>query len=199
MPARQRGAVPKTSGARVSASAVDRRVALLRGINVGTAKRVSMADLRTVFEDLGYDEVRTLLNSGNVVFTIRKAASRDHAVRVRKAIADRLGIQSRVVVLTRREVADAVAANPFTALADNPSRLLVLACADATGIAQLEPLLKERWSPEALALGTRVAYLWCARGIGISRLWTMVNRAIGDAGTARNIATMTRLLAILDE
>jgi uncharacterized protein (DUF1697 family) len=166
---------------------------------VGTAKRVAMADLRAVFEDLGYDNVRTLLNSGNVIFTVRRASSRDHAERLQKAIADRLGIRSRVVVLSRKEVADAIAANPLTPVADNPSRLLVLACADSSGIAQLEPLLKQRWSPEALALGTRVAYLWCARGIGVSRLWTMVNRAIGDGGTARNMTTMTKLLAILDE
>ena len=179
--------------------AVDRRVALLRGVNVGTAKRISMAELRKVFEDLGYDDIRTLLNSGNVVFTIRKAGSRDHAARVQKAIADQLGIQSRVVVLTRSEIAEAVAANPLTSVADNPSRLLVLACADANAVARLKPLLKEPWAPEALALGGRVAYLWCAKGIGISRLWTMVNRAIGDRGTARNAATMTKLLALLDE
>jgi uncharacterized protein (DUF1697 family) len=179
---------------------VDRRVALLRGINVGTAKRVSMADLRRLFEDLGYDDVRTLLNSGNVVFTIRKtAAARDHAARVQKAIVDRLGVQSRVVVLTRREIAVAVDANPLTSVADNPSRLLILAFADPNDTGKLEPLLKERWNPEALALGNRVAYLWCARGIGVSRLWMMVNRAIGDAGTARNIATMTRLLAMFEE
>ena len=180
-------------------TAPDRYVALLRGINVGTAKRVSMADLRRLFEDLGYEDVRTLLNSGNVVFTIPRAASRDHSARVQKAIADRLDITSRVVVLTKREVAEAVADNPFRSAADNPSRLLVLACADSTGIAQLKPLLQEHWNPEALALGTRVAYLWCANGIGVSRLWTMVNRAIGDAGTARNMATMTRLLAVLNE
>ncbi len=178
---------------------VDHRVALLRGINVGTAKRVSMADLRRVFEELGYHDVRTLLNSGNVVFSIRKAASQDHAARVQKAIADRLGIRSRVVVLTRREIADAVAANPLRSVADNPSRLLVLACADSTGIAQLKPLLQEQWAPEALVVGKRVAYLWCARGIGVSRLWTMVNRAIGDGGTARNMTTMNKLVAILDE
>lgn len=185
--------------ARVPMAAVDRRVALLRGVNVGTAKRVSMADLRRLFEDLGYDDVRTLLNSGNVVFTARKAASPDHAARVQKAIADRLGIQSRVVVLTRQEVADAVAANPLASVADHPSRLLVLACADADTMARLKPLLKERWAPEALALGKRVAYLWCARGIGVSRLWMMVNRAIGDGGTARNMTTMIRVLATLDD
>jgi uncharacterized protein (DUF1697 family) len=158
-----------------------------------------MADLRKVFEELGYQDVRTLLNSGNIVFTVHKAASRDHAARAQKAIENRLGIRSRVVVLTRQEVADAVAANPLTSVADNPSRLLVLTCADPDGIAQLKPLLNEQWTPEALALGKRVAYLWCARGIGVSRLWTMVNRALGNEGTARNMTTMNRLLAILDE
>jgi uncharacterized protein (DUF1697 family) len=158
-----------------------------------------MADLRKVFEDLGYEDVRTLLNSGNVVFTVRKTASRDHATRVQKAIADRLGVRSRIVVLTRAEVADAVAANPLASIADNPSRLLVLALADSDAVVALEPLLKQRWAPEALALGKRIAYLWCARGIGVSRLWMMVNRAIGDGGTARNMTTMTKLLAILDE
>jgi len=187
------------TSSRMPMAVIDRRAALLRGINVGTAKRVSMADLRRLFEDLGYIDVRTLLNSGNVVFTVRNAASHDHAARVQKAIGDRLGIQSRVVILTRREIADAVEANPLASVADNPSHLLLLACADAHGIARLKPLLKERWAPEALALGKRVAYLWCARGIGVSRLWTMVNRAIANGGTARNMTTMKKLLAILDE
>ena len=156
-----------------------------------------MADLRKVFEDLGYDDVRTVLNSGNVVFTVRNGASRDHAARVQKAVADRLGVRSRIVVLTRQEVADAVTANPLTTVANDPSRLLVLALADATSKAQVEPLRKQRWAPEALAVGQRVAYLWCANGVGVSPLWAAVNRAIGDAGTARNLATMTRILALL--
>lgn len=50
-----------------------------------------------------------------------------------------------------------------------------------------------------LALGKRVVYLWCARGISESRLWTAAHRAIGDAGTARNLTTMTKLLALVDE
>ena len=75
----------------------------------------------------------------------------------------------------------------------------MLALADSDAVVALEPLLKQRWAPEALALGKRIAYLWCARGIGVSRLWMMVNRAIGVGGTARNMTTMTKLLAILDE
>ena len=173
-------------------------VALLRGVNVGTAKRIAMAELRTLFENLGYRDVCTILNSGNVVFTIPSGATGDHAARIGKAIAERLGVRSRVIVLTRNEVAAALADNPLTSMAEDPSRLLVLAFADPGHTARLAPLQSERWTPEALAVGKRVAYLWCARGIGVSRLWTMVNRAIGDTGTARNVTTLTRILATLD-
>jgi uncharacterized protein (DUF1697 family) len=176
-----------------------RYVALLRGVNVGTAKRVAMADLRMLFEELGYGDVRTVLNSGNVVFTVRRGATRNHGVRVEKAIADRLGVRSRVVVLAKTEVAQAVADNPLLSIADSPSRLLILAFADANAIGTLDALRTARWSPEALAIGKRVAYLWCPGGIGVSQLWMQVNRAIGGAGTARNVTTMNKILAALDE
>jgi uncharacterized protein (DUF1697 family) len=180
------------------ARAAERCVALLRGVNVGTAKRIAMAELRTLFEDLGYQDVCTILNSGNIVFTVPAGATGDHAARMEKAIAGRLGVRARVIVLTREEVAAALSDNPLTSVADDPSRLLVLAFADPIHTARLAPLQNERWLPEAFAVGTRVAYLWCARGIGVSRLWTMVNRAIEDTATARNVTTMTRILAALD-
>ena len=93
---------------------IDRRVALLRGINVGTAKRIAMVDLRQVFEDLGYRDVRTLLNSGNVVFTVDKSRGGADGTRIQKVIADRLGVSARVIVLNRKEVAAAVEENPLT-------------------------------------------------------------------------------------
>ena len=158
-----------------------------------------MADLRRLFEDLGYADVRTLLNSGNVVFTVRQPAVVNHAARVEEAVAEHLGVRTRVVVLTRKELVDAVESNPLMSIADDPSRLLVVAFADAKAIARVKPLLKQRWTPETLALGRRVAYLWCARGIGVSPLWATVNRAIGDTGTARNIATMTKMLALISQ
>ena len=177
----------------------DRRVALLRGINVGRAKRVSMGDLRALFAGLGYGDVKTLLNSGNIVFTVAKRNAGDQADRIERAIAERLGVTTRVTILRASEVGEAIRENPLEKVAADPSRLLFLALRDSTALAQLKPLLKERWEPEALALGTRVAYLWCARGISDSRLWTAAHRAIGDAGTARNLTTMTKLLALVDE
>jgi uncharacterized protein (DUF1697 family) len=176
----------------------DRRVALLRGINVGTAKRIAMADLRDVFEELGYAEVRTLLNSGNVVFTVPSKRVTDHAARVEKAIAARLGVTSRVTIVSGSELADIVRANPLALTADNPSRLLLMVLRDQASSALLLPLLKQRWAPEALAVRGRAAYLWCANGIGVSPLWVALNRNVGDGGTARNLGTMTKLLAVVE-
>ena len=179
-------------------SVTERRVALLRGINVGKAKRIAMADLRKLFEGLGYGNVRTLLNSGNVVFTVVKKSGGDDAARIEKVIANRLGVATRVTVLMAKEVAEAVRENPFCSIADNPSRLLLMVLRDSNAAAQLQPLLKERWTPDALALGKRVAYLWCANGIMDSRLCATANRVVGDAGTARNLATMAKLLALIE-
>src|SRR5439155_26831574 len=97
-----------------------RHVALLRGINVGRAKRVAMADLRALFEELGYGEVRTLLNSGNVVFTARAGNSATIATRIEKALTKRLGISTRVIVITAGELATIIAKNPLLDVAANP-------------------------------------------------------------------------------
>src|SRR5258705_13773818 len=98
-------------------------VALLRGINVGTAKRVAMADLQSLVEELGHGDVRTLLNSGNVVFTLRRGTSGEAATRIETAIASRLGVETRVTVLKGRDIVAAVRDSPLATLADDPSRL----------------------------------------------------------------------------
>jgi uncharacterized protein (DUF1697 family) len=174
--------------------AAGRQVALLRGINVGRAKRVAMAELRALVEDLGYGDVRTLLNSGNVVFTTPGKAPGGAAARIEQALAGRLGVSSRVTVLSAAELAAAVAGNPLLAVADHPSRLFVAFLADPADRRRLEPLVKQDWTPEALALGPRVAYLWCPAGQIESPLAEQVNRALGDAVTTRNWATVTKLL-----
>ena len=177
----------------------DRRIALLRGINVGTAKRIAMADLRTLFEDLGHTDVRTLLNSGNVVFTTGKKTTADEEGRLEAAIAKRLGVTTRVTVLTGKALAAAVRDNPLLSVAKDPSGLLVMVLKDAKASAQLKPLLKESWTPEMVSISSRVAYLWCPNGIAKSKLWATTNRLAGEAGTARNLATMAKLLALVEE
>jgi uncharacterized protein (DUF1697 family) len=167
-------------------------VALVRGINVGKAKRVSMADLKAVVEGLRYRDARTLLNSGNVVFTGR-AKPDAAATRIEKALAERTGVSARVTVLTAAELAAAVAGNPLLKVADDPTRLLVAAVTDPADRTKAEPLLTQDWGAERLALGPRVAYLWCADGILDSRLAAAVGRALRDGVTSRNWATVLKL------
>lgn len=176
-------------------------VALLRGINVGRAKRIAMVDLRALVAGLGYRDVRTLLNSGNVVFTAPRAVRGDPARRIEEAIAARLGVVARVTVLSADEVAAAVRANPFGDVAGDPSRLLVAVLADPAAAERLGPLLEQEWEPDRIAFAGsvaagRIVYLWCPAGILASRLATAFGRALGDDVTTRNLATMTKLAGL---
>ena len=169
------------------------QIALIRGINVGRAKRVAMADLRTLVEGLGYGDVRTLLNSGNIVFTTGRKALRNPASRIEKAMTSSLGVSARVMVITASELAEIVAANPLLAVATDPSRLMVTVLASPADLHRLESLAQEDWAPEVLAFGPRVAYSWCPDGIILSRLTIAMGRALGDAATTRNWPTITKL------
>jgi uncharacterized protein (DUF1697 family) len=171
-------------------------VALLRGINVGRAKRVAMADLKALVEGLGYRDVRTLLNSGNVVFSAPAAASGNAASRIEGALPRRLKVSARVLVLSAAELAKAIAENPLVLPSRDPSRLLVTVFEDPAHHKQLLPLARRDWGPEALAIGSRVAYLWCPAGIIQSAANEAVAQVLGDGATTRNWNTMLRLDAL---
>ena len=174
-------------------------MALLRGVNVGRAKRVAMADLRALVEGLGYSAVRTLLNSGNVVFAAPGVAPREAALRIEGALAATLGVSAAVTVLAADELAAAIDENPLVEVASDPSHLLLGVVAGRDDLPRLDPLREQDWSPEALAVGSRVAYLWCPEGVIKSRVFEAVGRTLGGAVTTRNWATMQKLHALMHE
>ena len=175
-----------------------RHIALIRGINVGRAKRVAMADLRALVEGLGYGDVRTLLNSGNVVFSVPAADRRGPAKRIEEGMTARLGVSARVTVLTADELAAVVAGNPLGKVATDPTRLLVTILIDPANRKGLLPLTRQKWAPEALGVGERAAYVWCPRSMLESPLFTAVTRHLGDGATTRNWATITKLQALVE-
>lgn len=178
---------------------IRRHVALIRGINVGRAKRVQMADLRELVGDLGFGDVRTLLNSGNVIFTVPASLRTDPARRIEQAITARLGFSARVTVLTAAELAAVVAENPLGEVVTDPSRLLVTVLTNPADRRRLLPLVRQDWTPDVLAVGARVAYLWCPKGMIESRLAEAVSRLLADAATTRNWATVTKLRALVED
>jgi len=171
----------------------DKLVALIRGINVGRAKRVAMADLRSLVESIGYKDVRTLLNSGNVVFSARATPADEAASRIENGLSAQLGVPARVTVISAAELAAIVDNNPLLDVAHDASRLLVAVLRNPDDRARLASLEQQDWTPEVLAVKDRVAYLWCPHGILASRLPEAINRVLGDAATARNWATIAKL------
>ena len=171
-------------------------VALLRGINVGRAKRVAMADLRSLVEGLGYKNVRTLLNSGNVVFTASTASAGDAAQHIERGLLKKIGIASRVTVLSGAELAVAVRDNPLLEVATDHSRLFVAFLNDPADRERLGELSARNWRPEALALRERVAYLWCPEGVIASDVHAAMSRILADGVTSRNWATVLKLHAL---
>ena len=174
-------------------------IALLRGINVGKAKRIAMTDLRKLVEKLGYADVRTLLNSGNVVYTVPAKTKGDSAERIEKAIESAFGFSSRVTVVSADELVKAVSKNPLREAETYPPRFLVAFFRRPTDRSLLAPLAKRKWGKDKLALGERVAYLWCADGILTSGLLTEVGRALDDGVTTRNWATVRKLLELAQQ
>ena len=165
-------------------------IALLRGINVGRAKRIAMADLRGLFVGLGHKKVRTLLNSGNVLFQ----CARPDAV-TRDAIADTCGFAVPVTVVTATDLAEIIRENPLLPVAADPAKHLVAFVAHPRALVPLRSLLKDSWTPDALAIGSQAAYLWCAAGVIDSKLSQMFARRAGETVTTRNWATVLKLQA----
>ncbi|MFL5963028.1 MAG: DUF1697 domain-containing protein [Gaiellaceae bacterium] len=169
-----------------------RQIALLRGVNVGGNKRVEMARLRKLLEELGYRDVRTYVNSGNVVFSGPRRSEKH----LEQAIATALGFNVPVVLRSRDELADIVDANPLRDVATDPAKHLVIFCA-AEASTNLDPT---EFAPETFHVRGREVYLWAPGGIGTSPLAkVLATKSLGDKSTARNWRTVEKLLELADE
>jgi uncharacterized protein (DUF1697 family) len=171
-------------------------IALLRGINVGTAKRIAMADLRATVQSLGYQDVATLLNSGNVVFRQPKGAKAPPAPAIEQAVAKRLGVSATVIAMPVTALDAILRTNPLAKPSRDPSRLLVAAVRDGAVLGRLAALAKQDWGREELACGPAAGYLWCPDGISAGALFMALNKTLGDGVTMRNWATMSKLQAM---
>jgi uncharacterized protein (DUF1697 family) len=183
-------------------------VALLRGINLGSRNRVAMADLRSLVSELGHADVSTYIQSGNVLFTAASpdAGTSEMADAMTAAIASRLGISAPVVVLSRDELAKVIADNPYPS-EPNPKCLhAVFRSAPAEQdlldrIAEAVSLAVSKGSRDSVQSVGRTLYLHTPDGYGRSDLAQALLRIVsstktGMTGTARNWATVTKLLSL---
>lgn len=172
-------------------------VALFRGINVGRAKRVAMADLRAIFADLGYQDVQTVLQSGNVVCTAAGPLAVGAVAQIQAAVLQRTGVQAAVLLVPAKELLAVAAENPVLEVATDPSRLLVTFLAEPPDMARLQEPDSAALAPEVLVVGARAVYQWCPDGVLASRVPTSFWRQLGPFATSRNWRTVSRLVDLV--
>ncbi len=167
-----------------------RVAALLRGVNIGRNKRISMPTLREIVESLGHTDVETYLQSGNVVFTPKGKG--DHAARLSEAIAGETGHEVAVVLRTGAELAQVVKVNPYAVT--DPTRVVVAFLGDPVKLGELGLDELERYAPDELTLHGRELYVSVPNGQGRSKLMeALVKRSFPTTVTVRNWRTVTAL------
>jgi uncharacterized protein (DUF1697 family) len=176
-----------------------KQVALLRGINVGGHNRIAMASLRELLRELGYEDVRTHLQSGNAVFATDGTRPERTGREIEGRIARDLGLEVRVVVRSRDELAEVVAANPLGEVASDPARMLVTFLSEAPARELLSGLDPADFEPDVFELRGREIYVWHPEGVRATRLSNAFwERRLRVTATARNWNTVTRLLELAD-
>ncbi len=172
---------------------------LLRGINVGGNNKVPMADLRTLLGELGYGDIKTILNSGNAVVTTKDSPDVAEK-RVEAAIKKTLGLTIQTMARTHEELSKVVAANPLESVADNPSMYAVCFLRDAPGAEGLErfgAIDAAQYAPECWELVGRELFIWYAGGQAKTKLVaTFWEKQLKTSMTARNWNTVLKLQAL---
>ena len=176
-----------------------RQVVLLRGINLGPNRRVAMPALRELLTGAGFEQVRTYVQSGNVVLSSELAP--DELEReCERLISAEFGFDVDVVARTRDQLAEVVARNPLGDVAENPKRYQVSFLSDELDPERVEALAAAAVEPERFVALGRELYAWHPGGVARSRLWAkLAGAGLGVKATARNWSTVTTLLAMADE
>lgn len=180
-----------------------RYLALLRGINVGGHNKVAMSDLRELAAGLGHADVATYIQSGNLLFSTAETDPAKLAKALELEIAARLGVGPAVVVVSAAELAQVIASNPFPAEA-NPKCLHAVFrqvppdAATVAAVADAVQWARQAGGDDDAAIVGRTLYLHTPNGLGRSDLANrLLNSRKQAAGTARNWATVTTLMAML--
>jgi uncharacterized protein (DUF1697 family) len=166
-------------------------VALLRGVNVGGKGRVSMQELRELFESLGFEDVRTLIQSGNVIF---RSASTPSAGILEDAIAERFQVTSPVVLRTSPQLAEIIRSHPFSDV--DRAHLHVGFMVEAISEEAVAAFDVDRFAPERIAASGTEMYFCLPGGMGSSKLASYVSRRLGGSTTVRNWNTVTTLATL---
>jgi uncharacterized protein (DUF1697 family) len=175
------------------------QIALLRAVNVGGIK-VKMADLRALIIDLGFEDVHTLLNSGNAVFRSKSSTGAKLEQFLEAEFAKRAGRPTEFFVRTAEEWKSIIARNPMTDEARrDPGHLLLVVLKRAPSNQEVDALRAVIVGPEVVEADGKQAYFYYPAGVGQSKLTAkLIEKKLGTPGTGRNWNTVLKLAAMAE-
>jgi uncharacterized protein (DUF1697 family) len=175
------------------------QLALLRGVNVGGKNKLSMRDLTAMFMDAGCENVRTLIQSGNVIFTASPRVSASLADLIALKISERFGYRTPVILRTAQQLRGVVSNNPFLQAGISEDTLHVMFLADRPNLEKIGALDPNRSLPDAFLVRGQEIYLQLPNGAArtkLSNAW--FDSKLATTSTSRNWRTVTRLLQIME-
>ena len=170
-------------------------VAFLRGINLGPTNKISMPALRELAADLGYGEVRTYINSGNLIFTSTQTAATLEQ-EISAAIKSTIGHSIDVAVRTPAQLKKVVTNNPYPE--GNPSQVTVAFLTKASGPDAKQKVAAIAKAYEPFTFAGKEVYVHYSHGLGTSKLAERFSAIIGVSATVRNIRTVEKVIALCD-
>ena len=173
-------------------------ICLLRGINVSGQKKIKMVELKQAFETMGFADVSTYIQSGNVIFksTEGKKEKLEHAIQ--NMLLDQFGFEIEVIVLTNNELSEAVKNNPYASDPDRDEKKIYIAyLKDLPKKAQLAHLASYDYYPEVYEINNKVLYFYAANGAGRAKMNTNFFEAkLKVKATMRNWRTSNKLVEL---
>lgn len=172
-------------------------IALLRGINVGGKNKLPMKELAALFVEAGCEEVRTYIQSGNVVFRTGSSDVEEIASIISASILDRFGYRVPVITRTAGELQEIMEVNPFVEAGAETDKLHVMFLADLPDGASVDSLDPERSPGDEFAVRGREVYLHCPNGVARSKLTnSYFDSRLSTTSTSRNWRTVRKLLEL---
>jgi len=172
-------------------------IALLRGINVSGQKKIKMSDLKTLFEDTGFEDVETYIQSGNVIFSSREKSSEKLEQKISSAIKNKFGFDVKVIVITPEEIESVLKNNRFIKKKKDVEKLYVTFLTKSPSDENIKKLNTIDYSPEEYFIDGSYIYLFVPNGYGKAKLNNnFFENQLKVFGTTRNLKTIKALLEL---
>lgn len=172
-------------------------IALLRGINVSGQKQIKMSELKTLFEEKGFQDVETYIQSGNVILSAKEKSNKKLEDKISSTIKSKFGFDVNAIVVTPEEIGHVIQSNPFLKKKKDTEKLYVTFLSENPSAENIKKLKAVDYSPEEYFIDKRFIYLFEPTGYGKARLNNnFFENKLKVFGTTRNWKTVNKLFEL---